>query len=141
MKHPTIISLTLSALLVPAFALSFQSHPLERYLFFGGDGYLQFLGCLDCKQSNRTSIYNNLEEYGSDFSQNSLMNPDSMYSKLGSVYSACEPSASYPPLLVDQDGVKYGFLTVNESFEDRLEGGAFQLLIHQVCFNETHQDN
>jgi len=61
--------------------------------------------------------------YGSKYNSNSIWNA---YGTYGSSYSDNSPFNSYsmyPPVIVDQDGNFYGYLTINGSHDKRADFG------------------
>lgn len=96
----------------------FQAQTLHLY---GGADQDQYLGCLNCDNFDKNSIWNKFSDYGNVFSSKSIWNP---YGNYGSTYSAYSPwnsYASYPPAILDQDGNFFGFLTLNPYKSDRSE--------------------
>ena len=85
----------------------------EDLLLFGGDGHKEFLGCLNCSEYAGNSIWNEMSIYGwkNGFGTWNQFGP---YKSQFSSYSACNDFASDPPVIVDQRGMYYGRLTVNE---------------------------
>ncbi len=96
----------------------FQAQTLHLY---GGADQDQYLGCLNCDNFDKNSIWNKFSDYGNVFSSKSIWNT---YGNYGSTYSAYSPwnsYASYPPAILDQDGNFFGFLTLNPYKSDRSE--------------------
>jgi hypothetical protein len=82
-------------------------------LIFGGDNNKEFLGCINCDEMSKNSVWNDMSQYGwnNGFGK---WNPFGQYKNPFSSYSACNEFTSNGPVLVDRDGNFYGRLTVNE---------------------------
>jgi len=90
---------------------------------YGGQDHEIYLGCLNCNDYDKSSIWNEYGDYGNSYKTNSIWNS---YGKYGGSYSAESPFnayAKYPPVIVDKDGKFYGYLTINEYHKDRAEFG------------------
>jgi hypothetical protein len=85
----------------------------KAILIFGGDDHDVFLGCLNCAETDSTSVANEYSKYGwgNDYG---LWGTYGAYAGEYSSKSACSAYASHPPVLVDRDGGFYGYLTINE---------------------------
>jgi len=81
----------------------------HRIMVFGGPTHTTYLGCLSCAVADRDSVFTGGP---------SVVNPQSDFVSVGSAYSACNPFATDPPLIVDERGKYYGRLTVNQSRPD-----------------------
>jgi len=81
-------------------------------LLFGGPGHANFLGCLTCNELSPASVSNSISQYGFT---NHLGGWSSigLYASPFSPYSACNQSATDPPLIVDRAGNAYGRFSVN----------------------------
>jgi len=82
-------------------------------LLFGGRNHDQFLGCLNCGEFDRRSVNNEFGRFGSEYSRTSIWND---YGRYGSQYSSespWNPWARNPPVIVDQSGRFYGYMTIN----------------------------
>jgi hypothetical protein len=84
-----------------------------KIMIFGGQDHRTYLGCLSCSQFSPDSVFNEFSRYGNPFSGQSVFNHFSPYGSLFSPYSACNQYATDPPVLVDEDGLFYGRLTLN----------------------------
>ncbi|PKF73927.1 hypothetical protein CW752_11750 [Chryseobacterium sp. PMSZPI] len=94
----------------------FQAQTLNLY---GGADQDQYLGCLNCDTFDRNSIWNKFGDYGNILSSKSIWNSNGNYGSTLSTYSPWSDYASYPPVIIDQDGNFYGFLTLNTYKSDR----------------------
>jgi hypothetical protein len=65
-----------------------------------------FLGCFNCPSTDPQSIRNTSGPYGSSDSPTSIWNRNSVYGARDSIYSACDASATDPPVLT---GYAYPF--------------------------------
>jgi hypothetical protein len=90
--------------------------PPVKLMVFGGRNHTTYLGCLSCVEYATDSVRNQLgDDFGNQPSQTSIFNRYNEYGSRLSMYSACNQSASDPPVVVDQRGNFYGRLTVNEA--------------------------
>jgi hypothetical protein len=80
-------------------------------LLFGGSGHKTFLGCFCNAQSPQSLI--NPYAFGNKFSVTSIFNHFSDYGSPYSTYSACNPYATDPPVVVTSTGQFVGRLTLN----------------------------
>lgn len=86
----------------------------DTILIFGWKNHDEFLGCLNCSEYDKNSIWNEYGTYGNSYNSKSIWNE---YGSYGSDYSSTSPFndyASYPPVLVDYNGWFYWYLTNNE---------------------------
>ncbi len=100
------------------FCCIFHAQTLHLY---GGADQNQYLGCLNCDDFDKNSIWNKFSDYGNVFSSKSIWNSNGNYGSTYSTYSPWSTYGSYPPAIVDQDGNFFGFLTVNPYQSDRSE--------------------
>jgi hypothetical protein len=98
--------------------LSFGQKSLQIY---GGEDHDIYLGCLNCNDVASNSIWNDVGKYGSNVSSLSIWNDVGRYGSDVSSYSPWNDYASYPPVIVDNDGGFYGYFTINESKSKRAE--------------------
>ena len=82
-------------------------------VILGGRNQEVFLGCLSCGQYHPDSIWNGSSRYGwsNDYGVWTSSGP---YRSPYGPESACNASASTPPVLVDRNGGSHGTLSVNE---------------------------
>lgn len=102
-------------------------------MIFGGPGHQSYLGCLNCNDYDKESVFNPHSRFGSAYSTTSILNS---YSQVGSVYSqysACNRYASDPPVVVDGDGTFYGRLTLNGYRGDAIKDTAIVAWLAAVC--------
>jgi len=108
------------ALLFLSFLAGCIFHAQTLHLYGGADQN-QYLGCLNCDNFDKNSIWNKFSDYGNVLSSKSIWNTYGNYgSKYGS-YSPWNAYASYPPAILDQNGNFFGFLTLNPYQSDRSE--------------------
>ncbi|WP_330747104.1 hypothetical protein [Chryseobacterium sp. CP-77] len=88
---------------------------------YGGADQKEYLGCLNCDNFDKNSIWNKFGDYGNVFSSKSIWNTYGNYGSTYGPYSPWNAYASYPPAIVDQDGNFFGFLTLNPYQSDRSE--------------------
>jgi hypothetical protein len=86
-----------------------------KLMLFGGRNNAVFLGCLTCSEYDTSSTHNQNGEFGSQYSNTSIWNNFSEYGSRYSSYSACNSSASSPPVIVDDEGTFYANLSLNRS--------------------------
>lgn len=108
-------TIRLLAVLV-AFSVSIpaKTYAAGRILLFGGKDHDVYLGCFSCSKYERDSIFNQYGPYGSKYSAKSIWNRYGLYGSDFSPYSVCNPYATYPPVVVDEEGGFYGYLTLNQ---------------------------
>jgi len=85
-----------------------------KLMVFGGEGHQTYLGCLNCGQYAQDSMHNAYGTFGSAYSPTSVSNAYGQFGSLYGQYSACNPLASDPPVIVDGAGNFYGRLTLNQ---------------------------
>ena len=108
----------------------------RKLMVFGGPGHRAYLGCLSCSEIEMDSVFNSVGPHGSAVASESIWNTVSEYGSQVSPYSACNQVASDPPVIVDQDGIAYGRLTVNSVNPNIGVGARFQnWLTSEVCQN------
>lgn len=82
----------------------------QTLYIYGGEDHDVFLGKLNASKYDSKSIWNEYGTYGSEYNANSIWNE---YGTYGSAYSSYS-HASYPPVIVDEEGNFYGYFTVNK---------------------------
>ena len=88
---------------------------------YGGQDHKQYLGCLNCSKFDSNSIWNAYGTYGSKYNSNSIWDSYGTYGGAYSAYSPFNANATYPPVIVDEDGNFYGYLTVNKYQDKRAD--------------------
>lgn len=91
-------------------------------MIFGGDNHDVYLGCLSCSEYDSDSVFNEYGDYGSRYSSESIFNNFGDYGSRFSQYSPCNPFANDPPVIVDEDGNFYGYLTLSISKNQGIRG-------------------
>ena len=106
----------ISVLLLASISLSAQVARDGRHkiMIFGGTDHRTYLGCLSCSETARDSVQNEIGKYGSEISETSILNHISTYGSEISDTSACNEIAQHPPVIVNERGNSYGYLTLNE---------------------------
>lgn len=122
------IGLYIGLLIVPSGAAHAQ-----KLMLFGGDGHKTYLGCLNCSRFDSESVLNQFGSYGSRFSDTSIFNHFSDYGSKFSQYSACNPLATDPPVIVDGDGKFYGRLTVSATNPEAVRSDDLRAWLAAVC--------
>ena len=118
--------------------ITFQGIIAQTLHLYGGKSHQIYLGCLNCNQYDSNSIWNEYGTYGNQYNTNSIWNE---YGTFGSEYSSFSPwneYASYPPVIVDEDGNFYGYLTVNEFNNKRAD---FDLALILYKYHDLIKDN
>jgi len=107
---------------------------LLKVMIFGGPSHRTYLGCLSCPQHATDSVFNSFGHYGSRYSSDSIWNAYGEFGSRVSDYSACNPNATDPPVIVDESGNAYGRLTVNR-YSTQIGAGAhfYNWLASAVC--------
>jgi len=107
---------------------------LAKLMIFGGLGHKTYLGCLSCNEYASDSVFNSYGSNGSPYSSQSIWNHYSEFGSPYSTYGACNPYASDPPVIVDQNGTYYGRLTVNQYHPQRGAGTKYYAWLSEtVC--------
>jgi hypothetical protein len=119
---------------IPAAAQGSITQP--RMQIYGGKLYREYLGCLNCDKYDVTSVWNPYSPFGWD-------NDYADYSRfvafraLHGRYSACDPFAAEPPILIDASGKGYGRLNVSNTRADSICGPngepSICLSLKQMC--------
>lgn len=112
--HRYLPILILALLIAPA-----ASAQTPALLVFGGDDHKTFLGCLNCNKYSAGSVCNEYGANGSKYNTTSIWNP---YGTFGSKYSHGSPWNQYStaaPIVVDNSGQSYGYLSANKYHSNR----------------------
>lgn len=87
----------------------------EAIYIYSNDGEKTFLGCLNCNTRASNSILNNASVFSSDMYPRSVFCRFGKFGSKDGEYSAANPEASNPPLLIGKDSGKvYGTLSLSE---------------------------
>ena len=87
--------------------------PTVSLFLFGGENNSVYLGCLTCNQFHAESVCNSFGTYGSAFSSSSIWNQFGTYGSSFQIYSPWNSFSSSGPLIVDSNGLNYGYFTTN----------------------------
>jgi hypothetical protein len=92
-----------------------------RMLIYAGPLHREYLGCLNCDPFDVNSVGNGHAAFGWD---NGYADAShfSVYRAAKGRYSACDPFAGDPPILVDTSGKGYGRLSVSKTLADSICG-------------------
>lgn len=92
-----------------------------RMQIYGGPLHRDYLGCLNCDQFDVNSVWNGHGPFGWD---NGYPNAShfAVYRAPQGRYSACDPFAADPPILLDTSGKTYGRLNVSATRADGICG-------------------
>lgn len=78
----------------------------------GGENYTIALGCISCLPYAQESVENAYGQYGFDAAY-TLWDPCGPFASPDSKYSACNPAAEFPPMIVNQYGLEVGKISIN----------------------------
>jgi hypothetical protein len=101
-------------------------------LVFGGTSHEVFLGCLS-DEHRPDSVFNMVGEHGSDLSPASMRNKFAPYGSNYDDTSACNPSATHPPVVVSADGKSLGLLSMNPSLKRRITAPSVTDWLARMC--------
>lgn len=105
----------------------------EIYLY-GGRNNSVFLGCWTCSEYHSDSVFNQYGSHGSQYASNSIWNRYGQYGGPYASHSPCNPYGQSPPVLVDDRGGFYGYLTVNRYLSRRVDNEQVLLWLEtSVC--------
>jgi hypothetical protein len=92
-----------------------------RMMIYAGPLHREYLGCLNCYPYNERSVWNNFSPFGwgNDYP---LMSHFQDYRAPHGRYSACDPHAADPPILLDINHTNYGRLSVSITRPDSICG-------------------
>lgn len=93
------------------FAIHSNSQELH---IFGGSQHNVYLGCLNCSNLEKASIWNTQGNYGDNQYSKSIWNSNGIYGSSKSDFSPWNISAKHPPVLKDNNGEFYGYLTTDD---------------------------
>jgi hypothetical protein len=101
-------------------------------LVFGGASHEVFLGCLS-DEHRPDSVFNMVGEHGSDLSPTSMRNKFAPYGSNYDDTSACNPSATHPPVVLAADGKSLGLLSMNPSLKRRITAPSVTDWLARMC--------
>ncbi len=105
----------------------------KKIMLFGGEDHKVYLGCLSCSEFASDSLLNKFGNFGSSFSALSIYNDFGIYGSSFSATSPCNDFATDPPVIVDNNGGFYGYLTMNESKPKRVQNEKVLGWLTGVC--------
>jgi hypothetical protein len=105
---------------------------------YGGENHDVYLGCLNCDNSNSSSIWNEYGTYGNSYNTDCIWNEYGTYGNEYSQYSPWNTYATYPPVIVDKEGNFYGYFTKNINKEKRAD---FDLVLILYKYNDLIREN
>lgn len=94
-----------------------------RMQIYGGPLHREFLGCLNCGLYDVHSVWNGYGPFGWDNGYRSSSRYAVYWQPQGR-YSACDPFAADPPILIDTSRHDYGRLNVSATRADSICGPA-----------------
>lgn len=101
-------------------------------MIFGGAGHDTYLGCITCSQYEYDSIFNEHGPHGGQYGLSSVLNKYNDFGSKYSAYGACNQYATDPPVVVDENGMYYGKLTLNK-YDDQIKMPSVILWLRGVC--------
>jgi len=110
-----------------------------KIMLFGGKNNKTFLGCLTCSQYETSSVHSKYSDFGSRYSSSSIWNNYGDFGSRYGSYSACNTRASNPPVIVDDKGTFYAYLSLNSSKQGiranspSSVSGIYTWLVEEVC--------
>jgi hypothetical protein len=131
-----LITLTVGLAITSAAYAQVVTAGRHKIMLFGGEDHKVYLGCLSCSKYANDSVLNRYGPHGSKYATDSIFN---RYGEYGSPYSStspCNPYASSPPVIVDEDGDYYGELTINTTRSKRAQSEPLNSWIAGVCQGE-----
>ena len=103
-------------------------------LIYGDRNKDIYLGCLNCSQYDRDSVTNPRSPFASTRARTSIYNLNGPFGSQNSDYSACNRFAQDPPIVVDENGNRYGTLTLNNFHRDAIQDReVVSWLVNTVC--------
>lgn len=87
--------------------------PPIQLMIFSQEYQPVYLGCITCSANAIDSVENPESTYSSKTGSESVYNHYSRYGSYHSDFSPCNPHATHPPIIIDNNSVKYGLLTLN----------------------------
>ena len=91
------------------------SNASDKIMLFGNENNTKYLGCLTCSKYESDSVHNKYGQFGSKYNSDSIYNKYGQFGSKYSQYGACNPYASNPPVVVDESGGFYGYLSMNSN--------------------------
>lgn len=125
------ISSLLTIVLIFIFSVANAATVVHLY---GGSNDSVYLGCLNCIETDASSIWNASGNYGSKYQQTSIWNQYGTYGGKYNTYSPFNDYSSSPPTIRDNQGGFYGYLTTNTNKTNQAK---FSLAKFIYYFNEN----
>lgn len=108
-------------IVVPTMIALFASSPAQKLMIFGGKNHDAYLGCLNCEPTSPESIVNRGGKYGrcgglvfDNLFCRGLLSEFGSAGLIASETSACGPSSTNAPVIVDEAGQYYGRFSVGK---------------------------
>lgn len=98
------------------FSISGYAQALHLY---GGENHDVYLGCINGSKFDENSIWNKEGQFGSKNDQNSIWNMEGYFGCAENPFCPWNENALTPPIIKDNKGRKYGYLTLNKQNIDR----------------------
>lgn len=116
-----VLALVLALVLAPGAARSQGAITQPRLQIYGGNLHHEYLGCLNCDRYDVNSVWNGYGPFGWD---NGYIDQShfSAYFEAHGHFSACDPYAKDPPILIDMSRNSYGRLNISRTRTDSICG-------------------
>lgn len=90
-------------------------------LIYAGPLHRDYIGCLDCDQFDGSSIWNDYSSFGLGNAYPYLTHYANYHAAHGR-YSACDPLAEDPPVMINNSHQSFGVLNISETRADSICG-------------------
>lgn len=111
-----------------------NSNTYLKIMIFSQNKYPSYLGCFNCSIYMKDSIHNDGNSFGNRNGRKSIFNAHGIYGSTNSDLSVCNRHALHPPIIVDNEGVIYGLLTLNTNLQGAItEPSVIKWLRTHVC--------
>ncbi len=105
---------------------------------YGGQNNETYLGCINCNTLDANSIWNEYGTYGNSYNSQCIWNEYGTYGNEYGNYCPWNSYATDPPIIVDENGNFYGYLTVNDNKSNRAN---FVLALTLYQYYDLIRDN
>jgi hypothetical protein len=116
-----VAAMMLGALLPLAAVTAQDTLTQARLQIYAGPLHREYMGCLNCDQYDVNSVWNRYSPFGWENDYINFSHFAAYRSQQGR-YSACNPFAADPPIMIDISGKNYGFLNVSTKRTDSVCG-------------------
>jgi hypothetical protein len=120
-RTSVLLGSVLLCALAAACGMRCHAQPPKALLLFGGVDHKVFLGCLNCVDTSTLSVCNEFGRYGNEFQLHSIWNKAGSFGSEFSGESPWNESTTDAPIIVDKDGISYGYFSTNGYHRDRTQ--------------------